>query len=84
MTDEQKLSARLRATADELDALDPCSWDEAWTRTGRALSRGNPEWMSSGRAPIDCMEAELARLYDIEKKCAEVERLLRGYQKAKR
>jgi len=79
---EKKTSARLRAVADELDRLDPCGWEEAWWRTCAALSRGNREWSISGRAPLECMETELARLYDLEKKCKELENNLRTYRKA--
>lgn len=81
MTENLSTVARLRAVADELAKLDPCNWEEAWSRTCAALSRGNRDWSSSGRAPLDCMETELARLYDIEKKCKELENRIRAYRR---
>lgn len=82
-TEEKKLSARLREIADEMDRLDPCGWEGGWMRTCAALTRGNAGWSSSGRDPIECMEAELAGLYDVEKRIPELEKQLR-YWKANR
>jgi hypothetical protein len=62
------LADNLRATAEELDRLDPCTWQHAWSDTVAALTRGNPDWCRDNKtAPIEAMEAELARLYDIER-----------------
>lgn len=62
------MAQRLRETATELEKLDPCNWQHAWSTVIAALYRGNPDWGINGaRSPIENMEAEFARLYDIEK-----------------